>query len=121
MTTYAVTWREPDGQMFIGRLVLGPRALRLDGRRRGADGPSVERRFGYEELRSLRIGNRGADRLEGRPSLVVERADGSYLVANAGTGAPIVQELVERLSRLRATAAALVPTLIEPMKEIEPT
>ena len=37
VTTYAVKWREPDGQTFVGRLALGPRALRLDGRRRGGE------------------------------------------------------------------------------------
>jgi hypothetical protein len=101
VTTYAVKWREPDGQTFIGRLALGRRALRLDGRRRGAEGAAVKRRFGYEELRGLRIGSRGADRLDGRPALVIQRADGPYLVADAGMGAPIVQELIDRLAELR--------------------
>jgi hypothetical protein len=67
-------------------------------------GPPVERRFGYDDLRGLRIGS-GADRLDGRPALVVERSDGRYLVADAGLGAPIVQELVERLSDLRLCAS----------------
>ena len=71
----------------------------------GAGEPPVERRFGYEELRGLRIGNAAADRLDGRPALVIERADGPYLVADAGLGAPIVQELVERLTDLRLCAA----------------
>jgi hypothetical protein len=74
--------------------------LHLDGRRRGVDEAVVNRQFGYEELQGLRIGSRGADRLDGRPALVVERADGAYLVSNAGLGAPIVQELVERLGAL---------------------
>jgi hypothetical protein len=98
--TYAVTWREPDGQTFVGSLALGPLMLHLDGRRRGVDEAVVNRQFGYEELHGLRIGSRGADRLDGRPALVVERAEGAYLVSNAGLGAPIVQELVERLGAL---------------------
>lgn len=116
MTTYAVKWREPDGQTFIGRLALGPRALRLDGRRRGAEGPAVERQFGYDELQGLRIGSRGAERLDGRPALVVERRDGAYLVADAGMGAPIVQELVDRLADLRL-AAPRKATVVVPIKE----
>jgi hypothetical protein len=98
--TYAVTWREPDGQTFVGSLALGPLMLHLDGRRRGVDEAVVNRQFGYEELHGLRIGSRGSDRLDGRPALVVERAEGAYLVSNAGLGAPIVQELVERLGLL---------------------
>jgi hypothetical protein len=98
--TYAVKWREPDGQTFVGRLALGLYMLHLDGRRHGLDEPAVNRQFGYEELRSPRVGNRGTDRLDGRPALVVERGEGSYLVSDAGMGAPIVQELAERLALL---------------------
>lgn len=116
VTTYAVKWREPDGQTFIGRLALGPRALRLEGRRRGAEGPAVNRQFGYEALQGLRIGSRGADRLDGRPALVVERPEGDYLVADAGMGAPIVQELVDRLAELRL-AVRRKATVVIPLKE----
>jgi hypothetical protein len=114
--TYAVKWREPDGQTFIGRLALGPRTLRLDGRRRGAGEPAVSRQFDYEELRSLHVGGRGAERLDGRPALVVERPDGAYLVTDAGMGAPIVQELVDRLAELRL-AAPRRATVVVPLKE----
>ena len=81
-----------------------------------ADEPPVERRFGYEELRGLRIGSGSADRLDGRPALVVERADGAYLVADAGQGAPVVQELVERLSDLRHCAARRAIVVV-PLRE----
>lgn len=100
MRTYAVKWREPGGQTFIGRLSFGPRMLALDGRLRGADEPAVKRQFLYGEMGHLRIGSRGVDRLDGRPALVLERPDGRYLVADAGMGAPILQELVERLTPL---------------------
>ena len=116
MTTYAVKWREPDGQTFIGRLAFGPRTLRLVGRRQGAEGPTVDRQIGYAELQGLRIGNRGVDRLDGRPALVVERADGPYAVADAGMGAPIVQELVDRLARLRREAPRKA-TVVVSLKE----
>ncbi len=102
MRTYAVTWREPDGQTYVGRLTLGLLTLGLDGRLRGAEEPPVRRQFGYEGLRSLRLGGRGAERLDGRPALVVQRPEGTYLVGDAGMGAPILQELVERVSELRS-------------------
>lgn len=98
MRTYAVKWREPGGQTFIGRLSFGSRLLALDGRLSGADEPAVKRQFLYAEVGHLRIGSRGVDRLDGRPALVLEQPDGHYLVADAGMGAPILQELVERLT-----------------------
>ena len=101
-TTYAVKWREPDGQTYLGRLTLGARTLGLEGRR--PDGPAVARQIGYEEILGLRIGSRGADRLDGQPALVVDRADGRYLVTSAGLGAGIVQEVVDRLGDLRRGA-----------------
>lgn len=105
VTTYAVKWREPDGQTFLGRLVLGPTKLRLVGRRRGADGPTVDRQIGYAELQDFRIGSGGAERLDERPSLVLEGTDGRYLVTSAGMGAPIVQELLGRLTDLRSSSS----------------
>ena len=105
MTTYAIKWREPSGQTFIGRLAFGARTLRLDGRRSGANEPPVYRHLRYDELQSLRIGSRGADRLDGRPALVVEWLEGAYLFAGAGQGAPIVQELGDRLVELRPRTA----------------
>ena len=52
VTTYAVKWREPDGQTFVGRLALGARTFRLVGRTPGADGPTVDRQIGYDELQA---------------------------------------------------------------------
>lgn len=114
MTTYAVKWREPDGATFVGRLALGPRNLRLDGRSAGGDGASVKRQFDYDELRGLQIGSRD-DRLDGRPALVVDRADGRYLVADAGMGAPVVHELVHRLAELRLSAPRKA-TVVVPLR-----
>src|SRR2546421_11893458 len=61
-TSYAVKWREPDGQTYIGRLELGPRAIHLVG---DGDRGSVERQIGYEELQGLRIGHDVGERLDG--------------------------------------------------------
>jgi hypothetical protein len=113
-TTYAVKWREPDGSTYVGRLALGPRALWLEGR--ASDGPVVDRHIGYEEVQGLRIAHKGADRLDDRPALVVDRADGPYLVTSTAMGAGILQELVDRLASLRL-AAARRATVVLPLKE----
>jgi hypothetical protein len=113
-TTYAVKWREPDGQSYLGCLALGPRMLRLEGRER--DGPAVDRQIGYDEVQSLRVGSHGDDRLDGRPALVVERSDGRYLVTSAGMGAGIVQELADRIGGLRLGAPRRT-TVVVPLKE----
>ena len=112
-TTYAVKWREPDGQTYLGRLALGARTLGLEGRQRG--GPAVSRQISYEGILSLRIGSRGADRLDGQPALILDRADGRYLVSSAGMGAGIVQEVAERLAGFRG-AARRRATVIVPLK-----
>ncbi len=100
-TTYAVKWREPDGQTYLGRLSLSPLTFDLEGRWQG--GPSVNRQIGYDEILGFRIGNRG-DRFDGQPALIVERADGQYLVTSAGVGAGVIQEVVDRLAGFRRAA-----------------
>lgn len=100
MATYAVKWREPDGRLYVGRLAFDREALDLDGREVGLGEPPVRRRFTYGELRSPRVGSGRVERLAGRPAVAIEGSDGTYLVADAGLGAPIVRELVERLAAL---------------------
>ena len=102
-----------DGQTYLGRLALGARTLGLIGR--GPGGPGVSRQVGYEEILGLRIGSRGADRLDGQPSLVVERADGRYLVTSAGMGAGIVQEVADRVADFRRGALRRA-TVIVPLQ-----
>jgi hypothetical protein len=111
--TYAVKWREPDGISYIGRLALDAGTLHLEGR--GSDGTPVDRRIAYGEVSELGVGA-GQDRLDGRPALVVARGGDRYLVASAGWGAGIVQEVVERIAELRRdgrTRASVVVPLRE--------
>ena len=100
-TTYAVNWREPDGQTYLGRLALSAKAIHLEGRPN--DGPAIERQLGYEDVRGLRLGNLGRDRLDGRPTLVIERADGTYQITSAAMQVGVVHELIERLAGLQMT------------------
>lgn len=95
-TGYAVKWREQDGREYLGLLTLGPAILHLEGR--GGEGPIVERQLARDELREVRIGRTAADRLDGRPTLVVDHPDGTYHVAGAVTSTGILRELVGQLS-----------------------
>ena len=115
MATYAVRWREPDGRLFVGRLSFGAAALRLDGRQSGASGVAVVREFGFDELRGPGPDGRSVERLDGRPAVVVEGAAGRYLIASVGMGAPIVQEIVERLAHVRATVPGKA-TVVLPLR-----
>ena len=112
-TSYAVRWREPDGQAYVGRLELGPRALRLVG---AAGGTQVDRQIGYDELQGLRIGHDAEERLDGRRALVIERPQGAYHLTSTVLEAGILQELVDRLSDL-SLAAPRRATIVVPFKE----
>jgi hypothetical protein len=101
-TSYAVKWREPSGQSFLGRLELGPKALVLEGRNGGED--AVLRTMDLEELHGFRLGQAGGEQLDAQPTLVVQHADGDVLVTTAVIHAGVLQELVHRLSELRLQA-----------------
>lgn len=96
--TYAVSWQEPNGSSGSGRLELGADALTLHG---GNGSPGVERAFPYRMMSDLRIARGSGDRLHGRPTLIVDLADGGVLRI-AGVAQPgIVPELVTLLAVLR--------------------
>jgi len=112
-TSYAVKWHEPDGQDYVGRLELGPRALHLVG---DAGGARVDRQIGYDELEGLRIGHDAGERVDGRRTLVIERPQGAYHLTSTVFEAGILQELVDRLSEL-SLAAPRRATIVVPLKE----
>ena len=93
--SYAVTWQEPDGSLGTGRLEVGAEALLLDGR----NGAPVTRAISYDDISGLRAA-RSNERLQGRPTLIVD-LDGEGLLRIASvTGPGIVSELAARLASL---------------------
>jgi hypothetical protein len=113
-TSYAVKWSEPDGQTFVGQLELSPTALVLEGRDGG--GCAVRREIGFDQLLSFRVGQRADERLDGQPTLVVERLDGQFLVTSTVMHTGLVQEVVHRLSELTDLAPRRA-TVVIPLKE----
>jgi hypothetical protein len=79
MESYAVVWSEEQGALNIGRLELQPDGILLDG--------SVARELPYREMREVRVGRAGRERIAGRRTLLVQLVSGG-IVAIASIGAP---------------------------------
>lgn len=95
--TYAVSWEEPNGMTGSGRLELGHDALLLVGQNGSSE---VRRAFPYRNMSGLRIARSAMERLQGRPTLVVDLESGGSLRI-AGVGQPwIVTELASRIGAL---------------------
>jgi hypothetical protein len=93
-STDAVVWREGTGPLTRGRLELLPSGLELDGL---AGSSHIRREIAYDELAEVRIGRSTADRLNGHPSLVIERVDGEPVVLASVAPQGVVAELADHL------------------------
>ena len=95
-TTYAVTWQETDSPTKSGRLEFGPSGLVLDGA--NGCGP-VQLDVSYDEIRDVRLARTGSDRLNDRPTLVVDRGGhGELRIAGVVILSGVAAELAERLA-----------------------
>jgi hypothetical protein len=113
-SSYAVKWREPGGHVFLGKLEFQRQALVLEGRN-GAEG-TVRRVIDFAELRSFRLGQTADERLDGQPTLVVERPTGNTFVTSSVVHAGVLQEVADRLSELHLLAPRRA-TVVVPLKE----
>src|SRR4051794_25937923 len=94
---YAVAWQNGDGRRYAGRLDLDHHALRLEG-------SDVVDELPYAHLAEVRIARGADERLSGAPTLIV-REHGGRIVRVACIGEPgVLRELLERISRIRASA-----------------
>ena len=98
-TGYAAVWQD-GGPAMAGRIVLDASALTFEGRQ-------ASRRIAFTSIASSRLGRGTADRVGGRPALVIELSDGETIrVATPELGALL--ELAEAL-QLTGRAAAGSP------------
>jgi hypothetical protein len=112
--TYAVTWQEPEGDRHSGRLELGTDELRLDGR--NGEG-AVTRSIRYADVSRYRLARSSGDRLQGRPTLILELADDSALKIASVAQPGIIGEVAERLAGLAARPEAVErAALIVPLR-----
>lgn len=99
-SSYAVVWQDDvlpgRGPLYAGKLELQERRLRLEGRSR--EGLPTVRTLDYGELGPVRMAP-ASQRIGGRPTLVVERADGLPLRLGTFDGRGLLTELAEQLSQ----------------------
>jgi hypothetical protein len=109
--SYGVVWREGAEPLARGKLELHPGSLRLDGL--AGSEPSC-REIAYDDLALVRVGRAPADRIAGRPSLVLELQGGTSLAIASVSLPGVVGELAERIAVLRIAEAVYAwsrPTL----------
>jgi hypothetical protein len=114
--SYAAIWREPDGAIAHGKAVCGPHAVRLEGI--AADGQLSRREIRYTEIEGVRIGRGPDERLNSRPTLVLERMSAPSLQLDV-LGAGTLLELADLLAALTLDHRERYQrvTLIVPLKK----
>jgi hypothetical protein len=103
--SYGVVWREGVRPVVAGKLELLPLGLRLEGRNRVRDIP-------YERLAGVHVGRSAAERLDGRPSVVLERRGGEAVTISTVAQSSLVGEIAERLAELQLGAKEEEPLVV---------
>ena len=101
-TTYGVVWREGEEPLARGKLELFPLSLRLDGL---AGSAQVALEIPYSELEVVRTGRSTGDRLNGHPTLLLERHHAEPVAIAAVAQAGVVAELTEHLAKQVLTSS----------------
>ena len=95
VNSYGVVWQETGSELVAGKLELDYDRLRLEGS--DCDHLTVCV-LAYRDLATVRINRDLADRLDGRPTLLLERSNGDTIRIASLTQAGIVSEIAERLA-----------------------
>ena len=92
MSSYAVLWSEPRGDVETGKLELERESIRFEG--------SHVHRVLYQDIERVWIGYLARERVGGRPALVVDLVEGGPLRIGSVNGVGTVAELADELTRL---------------------
>ena len=93
--SYAVIWRNGDGRVRPGKLVLGASSVQLEA---GTPGRSTTEGIRYDDLASIETAP-SAQRLHGRPTTLVRRLGHEPITIAALDGPGCAHEIAERLAR----------------------
>lgn len=101
---FAVLWREAGGPTYAGALELGSSAVTLEGS--GPCGARTRRCVPYADLAGARMGRAPAERLLGRPSVVLDRRAAQPILVAAIRGLGLGFEPDELLDKLQSRRRA---------------
>jgi hypothetical protein len=100
-TSYGVVWREGKRPLARGKLELLARCVRLEGM---TCSEATTREIAYDHLSEIRIGRSSAERIDGRPSLVLAPLTGDRISIASVAQSGVVAEIAERLAALQLGA-----------------
>jgi hypothetical protein len=115
-TSYGVVWRDGHKPLARGKLELLPSAIRLDGM---SGSQRASREIAYDYLSDIRIGRLPAERIDGRPSLLLEPRTGDAVAIASVAQTGVLAEIAERLAALqlgaegRRRVAVVLPLLAD--------
>jgi hypothetical protein len=98
MTSYAVIWREGNCPSYAGKLELGAAALHLRGS--GPRSSLARRDIPYADVAGVRIARAPTERLNGGPTVVLDRRAATPIVVGAVSWVGVVSELADLLTGL---------------------
>jgi hypothetical protein len=102
--TYAVTWQEPHSAPHSGKLELRVTGLSLEGSNNGSGIAALL--IPYEEVVGMRLAP-GRERLDGRPTLELDRRGHGTLRVASVVAPGIISEIAEGLGALRLGNSAV--------------
>jgi hypothetical protein len=97
--TYGVVWREGASPLATGKLELLPDVVHLEGR-------DCTQEIPYQGLSGIHVGRTAAERINGHPSVVLERIGRDPVTIAAVAQPSVVGEIVERLAALQLGSEA---------------
>lgn len=110
-TSYGVVWKEGDSSLATGKLELRPLGIRLEGR-------EGIREIPYDLLSGVRVGRLAGERIDGRPSVVLEQRLGAPVRIGTVATQSLVGEIVERVAaRQLGEEAAMRVAIVLPIKQ----
>jgi hypothetical protein len=111
--SYGVVWKSGEGPLVVGRLGIGPLALELEGL---VEGEERREHVEFESLAGARVGRGPGERIDGRPTVVLDRRSAPTLFVSTVVQPSLVGEIVEGLAALQlGTPATRRTALVVPI------